>query len=305
MAKNEIKCPKCNKDLVIIWYMEPNEIIKEYVNKKKIFYGGLELNDKNRESEERIIYHCYNCNLSYSKNLKIAIPEEYKEYPYEYVENLVDNLANRVIATMTKEGINNLRKNNEYSHFGIGLWIRNNFIHLNNNIKYRINRDDLGNKVFDRVIEKILKNPEIKCSGKIIIYKINADINKIKDLSIENLNYIAGMMTRIYLKNGDIIEGFGNPEENDKNYFYLWTWDNLNEDTGLLIGSENEKYRQTLKKVLFNDIDCVECIMYSNPRWGCKLTNKFNFYIKDNCEITTKSIAAKLEIPEFLKNKEE
>ena len=40
--------------------------------------------------------------------------------------------------------------------------------------------------------------------------------------------------------------------------------------------SEKNKYNQTFKKVNIDEIIKVESILYSNPRWGGKLTNKFS-----------------------------
>ena len=78
--------------------------------------------------------------------------------------------------------------------------------------------------------------------------------------------------------------GYADPfRSNDKegfdlkihDYIYLWTFDNLDEVTNKLIGDDKNRYNQTYKKVIINDILLVESIMYSNPRWGGKLTNKF------------------------------
>ena len=92
------------------------------------------------------------------------------------------------------------------------------------------------------------------------------------------------MMTRCTLKDGSIVVGYADPfRSNDKegfdlkihDYIYLWTFDNLDEVTNKLIGDDKNRYNQTYKKVIINDILLVESIMYSNPRWGGKLTNKF------------------------------
>ena len=59
-------------------------------------------------------------------------------------------------------------------------------------------------------------------------------------------------------------------------YIFLWIWDNLNEESHkLLIGNEENKYNQTFKRINIDDIIRVESILYSNPRWGGVLTNRF------------------------------
>ena len=59
-------------------------------------------------------------------------------------------------------------------------------------------------------------------------------------------------------------------------YIFLWILDNLNEESHkLLIGNEENKYNQTFKRINIDDIIRVESILYSNPRWGGVLTNRF------------------------------
>ena len=101
------------------------------------------------------------------------------------------------------------------------------------------------------------------------------------------------MMSRIYLKDNTIIEGFANFDNSDKQELLLWKWDNLDENTGILSGNEKEKYKNIFKKIKTNDIDNIQSILYSNPRWVGKLTNKFQFLDKSIKYLD-------IEIPEFL-----
>lgn len=57
---------------------------------------------------------------------------------------------------------------------------------------------------------------------------------------------------------------------------YLWTWDNLDEKSHTLIGNDENRYNQTFRSVALGEIMKVESILYSNPRFGSPLTNKFN-----------------------------
>ena len=127
-------------------------------------------------------------------------------------------------------------------------------------------------------------NKIIKEKYKIIFYKLNGEISKIEELTNENLCHINGMMTRCTLKDGSEIVGFADSfSPRDINLYghklhdniFLWTWDNLDEENHKLIGDENNKYNQTFKKVIIDEIIKVESILYSNPRWGGRLTNKF------------------------------
>ena len=138
----------------------------------------------------------------------------------------------------------------------------------------------------------------------ITFYKLDGKVKSEEKMDKENLCHIHGMMTKCTMKNGIEEVGFADPtgiynkEKYDgkvHDYIYLWTWDNLDEDTGKLIG-DDEKYNQTFKSVKIDDIEKIEAIIYSNPRWGGKLTNKFIFYNNDTNEIEP-------EIPKFLTNK--
>lgn len=126
---------------------------------------------------------------------------------------------------------------------------------------------------------------------KIIFYKLNGKVKSEELLNKENLEHINGMMTKCTMLDGSEEVGFADPtgvqdKENYDgkihDYIYLWTWDNLDEKTGDLIGDGDEKYNQTFKTVKINDIERVEVITYSNLRWGEKLTNKFEFYRNEN-----------------------
>ena len=140
---------------------------------------------------------------------------------------------------------------------------------------------------------------------KIILYQLDGQIKSEEELTKENLKHINCMMTKCTMIKGTEEVGFADPtgiydkEKYDgkiHEYIYLSTWDNLNEKTGRLEGDDNEKYNQTFRPVKIDDIKKVEAIIHSNPRWGAKLTNKFEFLSNDANQ-------KELEIPKFLINK--
>ena len=119
---------------------------------------------------------------------------------------------------------------------------------------------------------------------KIIFYKQNGEISDIKELTNENLEHINGMMTRCTLKDESKIVGYADVFRiYDRNSYdgkvqdniFLWTWDNLDEENHKLIGDKESKYNKTFKKVSIKEIIKIETILYSNPRYGGQLTNKF------------------------------
>lgn len=134
-------------------------------------------------------------------------------------------------------------------------------------------------------MKNISMNKIIKGKYKIIFYKQNGEISDIKELTNDNLERINGMMNRCTLGDESEIVGFSDPFRTcDRNSYdgkvhdniFLWTGDNLDEENHKLIGDGNNKYNQTFKKVIIDEIIKVESILYSNPRWGGKLTNKFS-----------------------------
>lgn len=169
----------------------------------------------------------------------------------------------------------------------------------NNNLKkgkiyYRIEPENEFRIVDDSGEDYLYVDTDFKKIEKTIaFYNDNGEIKNEELLLLENISHINGMMSRIYLKDNTIIEGFADFDNSDKQELLLWKWDNLDENTGILNGNEEEKYKKTFKKIKTNDIDNIQAILYSNPRWGGKLTNKFQFLDKSIKYLD-------IEIPEFL-----
>ena len=123
--------------------------------------------------------------------------------------------------------------------------------------------------------------------NKITFYKLNGEISSEELLNENSLEHINGMMVKCYMKNGLEAIGFADSYRiHDKDfgnlvhdYIYLYTWDNLDEDKHELIGDDDLKYNQTFKKVNIEDIVRIEAILHSNPRWGGKITNSFNYFV--------------------------
>ncbi len=117
--------------------------------------------------------------------------------------------------------------------------------------------------------------------GEIIFYKLNGEIEKQEELSIENIKNIGGMKARCTLKDkseiigyADTIEVLGNKQ------ILIKTFVNLDEDTHELVGKGTDRYAENVIRIDFNDIEKVEVILYSSPRWGTEITNQFRFYNK-------------------------
>lgn len=115
-------------------------------------------------------------------------------------------------------------------------------------------------------------------------YDLKGNIVESNLLTKENIEKTHGMMVRCFLKNNEFYEGFADVyrrfESAEINfavgeYIHLWTWDNLNEITHQLEGDAKIKYSQTHTPIKIIDILKLDAILYSNPRFGTKLTNKF------------------------------
>ena len=162
MTKKLLRCPNCNNKMVIILYDEPNEILEKYVYDKKFFFRGLEERSIDRNGPNRIRYHCYNCNRSYSENLEKYVIDDKDSYQImedtkREINRLIDELANDVIANLDNDTKKELQKIPEYDHFAFGLYIRNNYIYHNKKAKYRIDPDELSHRIYNKIIEKITK----------------------------------------------------------------------------------------------------------------------------------------------------
>ena len=121
----------------------------------------------------------------------------------------------------------------------------------------------------------------------ICYYKADGSCISQEPLGAETLGNINGMMVRCYMADGSEQEGFADPYRvhNKSEYdgkvgeiICLWTWDNLDETTHQLVGEGMEKYDQTYVPVKIENIMRIDAILYSNPRWGARLTNRFGFF---------------------------
>lgn len=62
---------------------------------------------------------------------------------------------------------------------------------------------------------------------------------------------------------------------------YICNWKNIDEEKHCLIGNDETKFDQIIEEVMIENITDIEAIMYSNPRWGTPITNKFNIKKQD------------------------
>ena len=121
---------------------------------------------------------------------------------------------------------------------------------------------------------------------EIIYYNLSGEIKNREQLINNNIAKCNGMKIRCWLKDNSQKVGFADVfrvhDENNydgtiKGYINLWTYDNLDEDKNQLIGNNSSKYNQTYMKINIEDIEKIEAFLHSNPRWGTRLTNKFQF----------------------------
>lgn len=121
---------------------------------------------------------------------------------------------------------------------------------------------------------------------KIKYYMNNGKLEKEEELNEENLKHTNGMILKCLLFDNTEEIGYADPYRTHDNeydgevhdYINLWIWENLDEECHQLIGDEINKYNQIFKKIEINKIKKIDAILYSNPRWGGQLTNKFMFY---------------------------
>ena len=125
------------------------------------------------------------------------------------------------------------------------------------------------------------------------LYDINGVLKEEVGFTEHNLLETGGMMVRCHMRDGSIQEGFSSPFCNpnaaetklDYDHLYLWTWKHLNEETHRLEGDEATKYDTTVVAVKISEIESIEAILYSGPRWGGRLHNQFFVEVKDCSDV--------------------
>ena len=117
---------------------------------------------------------------------------------------------------------------------------------------------------------------------RIRFYEQDGRIHDEKELTAESLFGALGMMARCYLRDGSYRDGFVcDPSVLDIEKkacgatFFLWTWAHLDEKTHRLVGDGESKYDQNYEPIDILEVDRVDAILYSNPRWGGLLYNHF------------------------------
>ena len=130
---------------------------------------------------------------------------------------------------------------------------------------------------------------------KICFYKLNGTMQNEVDFNEENLKGTFGMKVRCVFKDGT--EKVGYSCCNDNYYkngmidcisnFELWTLRDFN------IDKPNMIYEQEFTPVDLTNIERIDAILHSNPRWGTPPSNTFDFKKGSKEKI-------ELEIPEFL-----
>ena len=104
------------------------------------------------------------------------------------------------------------------------------------------------------------------------------------ELTPQSLFDALGMMVRCYMRDGSCHDGFvsftpGWDVESLRNdygsSFFLWTWAHLDEATNQLVGTGAVKYEQNFEAIDFREVEHTDAILYSNPRWGGRLHNRF------------------------------
>lgn len=158
------KCPNCQNKMVPIIYSNPDEFFLEEEQKQNLFYGGCkykeEFDDNEINEKLNMVYHCFNCNLSYDKKLENHIIEKDRHYFLDELSLIVNDISDDVIKKLNQEEKKSILEHDNYidHHFGFGLYIRNNFIYNNDKIKYKIEADFLSHRIFDEIVKKLRKD---------------------------------------------------------------------------------------------------------------------------------------------------
>jgi hypothetical protein len=121
-------------------------------------------------------------------------------------------------------------------------------------------------------------------SPMIYYYRSDGTIYQNDVLCRDTLRNINGMMVRCFMQNGSVQIGYAEPyraslksgrDFESEPIMYLWTWENLDEESHTLHGDDLTKFNQTHTPIRIDRITRIDAILYSNPRLGGRLTNKF------------------------------
>lgn len=120
--------------------------------------------------------------------------------------------------------------------------------------------------------------------GKICFYQQDGRVHDEQELTQESLYDAMGMMARCFLRDGSQHDGFvcftpgidiESHTKGDGSTFFLWTWTHLDDNKHRLVGDDRSKYDQSYEPINFLEVERVDAILYSNPRWGGLLYNHF------------------------------
>ena len=129
--------------------------------------------------------------------------------------------------------------------------------------------------------------------NRISYYTWDGRLKEQQELYTANIGDTNGMMVRCLLRDGTVREGFSDPyrtrgeppyDGSVHDVVYLWTWEHLDEETHRLMGDERTRFDQTFVSVPIHEIVGMDAILYSNPRWGGRLTNRFSLGISPGAE---------------------
>ncbi len=96
-------------------------------------------------------------------------------------------------------------------------------------------------------------------------YNLKGEFIKGEKLTRTNLDTVNGMKIRCTLKNGEIIIGFGTTSQNLSG-----------ENIEINCSFDYQYGFRDVRKVHWTEIDKIEAMLYSNPRWGRQVDFSFN-----------------------------
>ena len=120
-------------------------------------------------------------------------------------------------------------------------------------------------------------------------YRLNGEYVKSEELTLKNVAHVNGMKIKCYLESGETIIGYCK--------------------SGEILTSENIEFRCSFdpedgfgdtKVVHWTEVEKIEALLYSGPRWGGKID--FSFPISsDRKKCAIEETCKGIVIPDFLK----
>lgn len=154
-----INCPECGKPLKYLSYNAPDEVFSQLYRYKEVYFSKDYDTEKLLKEEDRLKYHCFNCNKSYSSNFKRSKYEEYDRDRVKFFQDYMEYLSDTASDDMMKIFDDNDKyafKTGHFDYENISNSIKQSFLY-NGKHGMIIDYDLIARRAYDKFMIKLNK----------------------------------------------------------------------------------------------------------------------------------------------------